>query len=101
MLQLNFTRALRFASERWPCPNRRDKTEGLVVLAAAAYRFRNAAAFRKITKRMMFEHNGLFTAIPGREMLNETDWRTLGECQKKYLESIAARIADPRLRRAA
>lgn len=91
------TRALRFASENWLCLDRRDLIEDMVVLTATAYRFGNAAAFRKITKRMILDHDGPFTAIPGAEVLNETDWRVLGECGRSHLRFFLAHIADWRM----
>lgn len=72
--------ALHFASESWLRPDQ-SSMEDLVFPAAAAFRLGNATAFRGITKRMILGHSDPFTIILGADVLNETDWRILGECQ--------------------
>lgn len=76
-------RALHFASKSWLRPDQ-VPIEDSVLLAAAAYRLGNATAFRNITKGMILNHAGPFTAVVGADALDETDWRILGECQSSH-----------------
>lgn len=75
--------ALKFASESWLCPDR-DKASELLVLTAAAYLYRNATAFRKITKKLILIHNGPFAAISCAEVEAVMDWRVFGEYRIRY-----------------
>jgi hypothetical protein len=71
-------RALKFASESWLSADY-DETSDLLVLAAAAYLFQNAAAFRKITKKMVLNHNGSFTALSCAQVDAVMDGKMIGE----------------------
>ncbi|KAH7394023.1 hypothetical protein DE146DRAFT_790354 [Phaeosphaeria sp. MPI-PUGE-AT-0046c] len=69
--------ALRYASESWLNPAK-DVVDDLSILTAAAYLFRNATAFRQLTKKMILMYKGSFAAAAwgGAETL--LDWRLLG-----------------------
>jgi len=49
--------ALKFASGNWLRPGK-NEASNLMLLAAAAYLFQNAQAFKEITRVMILNHNG-------------------------------------------
>jgi hypothetical protein len=66
--------ALKFAAGSWLQP-RGSKADDLMLLAAAAYLFHNAEAFKKITKAMVFNHGGSYLALLSKEVESTLTWR--------------------------
>ena len=85
-------RALRFASELW-LRSRRGEVSDMLVLAAAAYLFENATAFRDITKKIILSHNGPFSAVYRGEAETIMDSRVFGESQTQA-KHVLPHIAD-------
>lgn len=73
-------RALKFASNSWCHPEKNHTINDLFTLAAAAYLFEDAAAFKSITKQMILIHKGPFAPVPSLDVEAIMDWRFLGEC---------------------
>jgi hypothetical protein len=68
--------ALKFASETW-LRTSRDKASNLMLLAAAAYLFRNAQAFNEITRALVFDYDGTYLALSWDEVESVMPWRVL------------------------
>jgi hypothetical protein len=66
--------ALRFASESWLRPSR-DEAGSMLLLTAAAYLFRNACAFREITRVLILEYDGPYLAPSCKEVETVMTWR--------------------------
>lgn len=70
-------RALKFASESWFHVSR-IPVQDMFILAAAAFLFDSATAFRRITKEMILCHNGSFADVTSEGVEEIMDWRLLG-----------------------
>ncbi|KAF2675684.1 hypothetical protein K458DRAFT_324012 [Lentithecium fluviatile CBS 122367] len=66
--------ALKFASQSWFCPDGHD-TDDLMFLTASAYLFRNAQAFKEITKAMILSHSGPYLALSCEEVESVMSWK--------------------------
>lgn len=66
--------ALKFASGNWLQP-RENKAANLILLAAAACLFKNARAFKEITKVLILNHSGLYHALSCKEVESAMTWR--------------------------
>lgn len=66
--------ALRFASESWLRPSR-DEADNLMLLTAAAYLFRNAQAFKEITKALILDYDGPYLTLSCREVGSAMPWK--------------------------
>ncbi len=66
--------ALKFASGNWLRPS---KTGGgdLMLLAAAAYLFQNAQAFKEITRSLVLTHDGPYITLLCEEVESAMTWR--------------------------
>jgi hypothetical protein len=79
--------ALKFASQTWLCPSEHEASD-LMLLTAAAYLFRNALAFKVITKAMILTHSGPYIALLCEEVESAMTWRVF--C--KYLDSYTGHL---------
>ncbi|KUJ19030.1 uncharacterized protein LY89DRAFT_612447 [Mollisia scopiformis] len=59
--------ALKFASRDWLRPGQNEAGD-LMLLTAAAYLFRNAQAFKEITKALILNHHGPYLALSSKEI---------------------------------
>ena len=66
--EYDFVQALRFASDSWLRPSRGDAAGDLMLLAAAAYLFRNERAFKEITKALILDYDGSYLTLSCREV---------------------------------
>jgi hypothetical protein len=66
--------ALRFASESWLRLST-DESGNLMLLAAAAYLFQNAQAFKEITRALILDYNGPYLALLCEEVESAMTWR--------------------------
>lgn len=66
--------ALKFASHTWLRPDEHDMSD-LMLLAASAYLFRNAQAFKEITKAMILTHSGPYLALSCEEVESAMSWK--------------------------
>ena len=69
---------LKFASGNWLQP-RQNKAGDLMLLAAAAYLFQNAPAFKEITKAMILNHGGPYLTLLCEEVESAMNWRVFCE----------------------
>lgn len=65
---------LRFASESWLRPSR-DEAGNLMLLAAAAYLFQNAQAFKEITKALILDYDGSYLTLLCKEVESAMPWK--------------------------
>lgn len=70
----DFTGALRFAYEYWLQPQARIPQDTMVI-AASAYLFRNAQAFRELTKDMVLDYSGPYPALSCEEVEFAVEWK--------------------------
>lgn len=66
--------ALRFASGNWLRPGKSEAGD-LMLLAATAYLFRNAQAFKEITKALIFDYSGPYLALLCEEVESIIPWK--------------------------
>jgi hypothetical protein len=92
----DFVEALLFASESWLRPSR-DETGNLMLLTAAAYLFRNAQAFKELTRALILHHDGPYLALSCEEVESAMTWRVF--C--KYPDERLRRIIDGHASRSA
>lgn len=76
--------ALKFASENWLLP-RKNKAGDLMLLTAAAYLFRNAQAFKEITKAMILTHSDPYLALSCKEVESAMTWRVFCKFLDNYI----------------
>ncbi|KAJ4129015.1 hypothetical protein NW768_007544 [Fusarium equiseti] len=74
--------AMKFASDTWLRVPGKD-TEILITLAAAAYLLENAQAFRNITKALVINCLGPYTALENHEVQAVLPWRLLYMLEEK------------------
>ncbi|KAF5697377.1 hypothetical protein FGLOB1_12804 [Fusarium globosum] len=65
--------ALQFTSKAW-LQELKAKPEDLMLLAAAAYLFRDAKAFREITAALVLNHQGSYLALSGGNVGSVIPW---------------------------
>jgi hypothetical protein len=82
----DFVDALAFASDSWLRP-RNMKADELMVLAAAAYAFQNAQAFRDLTKELILNYGGSYLALSTKDIELVMSWRVF--CAPCLLDSLA------------
>lgn len=70
----DFVDALRFASESW-LHFRSIEADGLMNLAAAAYAFRNAQAFRDFTKALILDYGGSYLSLSTENIKSVMGWK--------------------------
>jgi len=66
--------ALRFASESWLRPFT-DEASNLMLLTAAAYLFRNAQAFKEITRALVLDYDGPYLTLSCEEVESAITWK--------------------------
>ncbi|WZH50277.1 uncharacterized protein QYS62_011521 [Fusarium acuminatum] len=66
--------ALEFASETWLRPSG-DEPDNLMLLTAAAYLFRNAQAFKEITRASVLNYDGPYLALCTDEIESIMPWK--------------------------
>jgi hypothetical protein len=66
--------ALKFAGGNWLQP-RKIEAGDLMLLAAAAYLFQNAQAFKEITKALILNHGGPYLALSCEEVESAMTWK--------------------------
>lgn len=72
----DFVQALIFASNSWLRPSG-NETGNLMLLTAAAYLFRNAQAFKEITRALILDYAGPYLTLSGKEVESAMPWRVL------------------------
>jgi hypothetical protein len=77
--------ALRFASESWLRPSR-DEAGNLMLLAAAAYLFQNAQAFKEITRALILDYDGPYLALAWEDVESVMTWRVFCEYPDNCLD---------------
>jgi hypothetical protein len=70
----DFVDALKFASGNWLLPGENEPGD-LMLLAAAAYLFQNAQAFKEITRQLILNHDGPYLAFSCEEVESAITWR--------------------------
>ena len=65
--------ALKFATGNWLQP-RQNKAGDLMLLAAAAYLFRNAPAFKEVTKALVLNYGDPYLALSCKEVESAMPW---------------------------
>ncbi|KAM0499011.1 hypothetical protein ACHAP8_005715 [Fusarium lateritium] len=66
--------ALEFASDTWLRPPG-DDPDNLMLLTAAAYLFRNAQAFKEITRALVLGHDGAYHTLSSDEVESAMPWK--------------------------
>ena len=89
-------RALRFASESW-LRSSRDEASSLMLLTAAAYLFRDAPAFKEITRALILDHHGPYLALS----CEEVESAMTGRVFCKHSHDPFGHITDGRTERSA
>ncbi|KAL1852454.1 hypothetical protein VTK73DRAFT_9215 [Phialemonium thermophilum] len=88
----NCVRALRFASETW-LRSPRDEADELMLLAAAAYLFQDALAFKQITGALVLGYDGPYLALSSEQIESAMTWRVF--CLLEKQRGVARlKIAD-------
>lgn len=65
---------LKFASDSWLRPSG-DEAGNLMLLAAAAYLFQNAQAFKEITKALILDYHGSYLTLSCKEVESAMPWK--------------------------
>jgi hypothetical protein len=73
--------ALKFASETW-LRTSGDEFDNLVLLTAAAYLFRNAQAFKGITRALVLHYDGPYLALCTDEDESIMPWKVFCKYSK-------------------
>lgn len=66
--------ALKFASGNWLRPGK-NEAEDLMLLTTAAYLFKDAQAFKEITRELILNHHGSYLALSCEEVESTINWR--------------------------
>jgi hypothetical protein len=76
--------ALNFASKTWlrEC---KGNPEDLMLLATAAYLFRNAQAFKELTSDLVLNHLGSYLGLGGKEVESVLPWEVFCMCFNEHL----------------
>ncbi|KAI9649487.1 hypothetical protein NHQ30_002063 [Ciborinia camelliae] len=74
----DFVDALKLAIGNWLHPDEKEVRD-LMRLAAAAYLFRDARAFKKITKALILEHENSYLDLSCEEIESVMDWSVFCE----------------------
>ena len=72
------TDALKFATGNWLQP-RQNKAGDLMLLTAAAYLFRNAPAFKEVTKALVLNYGDPYLALSCKEVESAIPWSVFCE----------------------
>jgi len=74
----DWTKAMTLISSGW-LKVRENKPRDLMLLAAAAYLFRNAEAFKATTKAMVLNHGSSFLELSSEEVESAMPWKVICE----------------------
>ena len=83
----DFVDVLSLVSGNWLQP-RKHQVGDLMLLTAAAYLFRNAMAFREITRVMILNHGGPYLALSCKAVESAMEWRVLCEYLDEQLGHV-------------
>ena len=84
----DFVDVLSLVSGNWLQPRKENQAGDLMLLTAAAYLFRNAMAFREITRAMILKHGGPYLALSCKAVESAMEWRVLCEYLDEQLGHV-------------